>query len=319
MGSATVLMARMIAPYTYESLGNRPLAQHPNSEDTEAMNLPAFERNQHHAQGLFDPDGIFFRVNRESVLLIGGGAALLMQVAHPKIAAAVNEHSQFREQPLKRLYRTIRAMQDIVFGDTETALATAARIQDIHARVYGTLPEASQAYPDGSRYSALDPQLVLWVYATLMETMLRTYKAAVRPLSAAEETEFLQQSRIIAELFGAPADIVPTTSGAFRAYFAEMLMGPELDITPTARSVAKDIIHPPITGVPDRLGDLISVPALALLPDILRQRYGFKWDRKRRVAWKVARRLIREALPYTPELARISGSARRAEKRIANA
>ena len=81
--------------------------------------------------------------------------------------------------------------------------------------------------------------------------------------------------------------------------------------------MANDIIHPPITGVPDRLGDLVSVPALALLPATLRSRYGFKWDRKRQLAWRVARRLIREALPYTPQIARVSSRARRAEKRTA--
>jgi uncharacterized protein (DUF2236 family) len=269
-----------------------------------------------HARGLFDHNGMFFRVNRESALLIGGGAALLMQVAHPKIAAAVAEHSQFREQPLKRLYRTVRAMQDIVFGDRATALATAARIRDIHARVYGRLPESTQAFAQGTDYSAQDPKLVLWVYATLIETMMRTYSAVVRPLTKVEAESFYAESRTIAALFGAPDELIPQTLDEFRRYFASMLDGTELKLSATARAIADDIIHPPITGLPDRLGDLISVPALALLPETLRESYGFKWGRKRRLAWKLARRAIHEALPYAPQVARVSSRARRAERRV---
>ena len=123
-------------------------------------------------QGLFDPDGVFWRVNRESVLLIGGGTALLMQVAHPKIAAGITHHSEFRERPIRRLYRTIKVMQDIIYGDRATALSTAESIRQIHARVNGKLSESTSLFAVGTSYSAEDPELVLWVYATLIDTML---------------------------------------------------------------------------------------------------------------------------------------------------
>lgn len=265
------------------------------------------------SRGLFNPTGIFWQVNRESVLLLGGGAALLMQVAHPKIAAAVADHSDFREHPVRRLYKTIKAMQSLFYADRETALATARRINQIHSDVTGTLREGTSLYPVGTRYCAADPELVLWVYATLIATILKTYSVFVRGLAPEEEQAFYQESRIIAKLFGADDDFVPRDFKSFRDYYADMLDGSVLEITPTARRVAADIIHPPITGFPDALGDLMSVPALALLPVQLRERYGFKWDRKRQLVWSVATPLIRRALPLVPNVARTNKNARKAE------
>ncbi len=274
----------------------------------------AAERLATAGQGLFDPSGVFWRVNRESVLLIGGGTALLMQVAHPKIAAGVAHHSDFRERPIRRLYRTIKVMQDIIYGDRATALATAESIRQIHARVNGKLSESTSLFAVGTSYSAEDPELVLWVYATLIDTMMRAYSTFVQPLSVAEAQAFYRESRTIAILFGAPDELVPSTLDEFRVYFNEMVAGPTLEITPTARAVAADIIHPPIRGVPNVLGDLVSIPAIALLPEELRLRYGFKWDRKRKIAWRLARRVIRRGLPLVPKFARVNGGARRAER-----
>src|SRR6202165_5152051 len=105
-------------------------------------------------QGLFAEDSITRRVNRENVLLLGGGRALLMQLAHPKVAAGVDEHSDFRSDPIRRLRRTLRMTMAIVFGDRETALAAARGVQHVHAGV------------QGAGYRALDPDLLMWVYAT---------------------------------------------------------------------------------------------------------------------------------------------------------
>src|SRR4030081_2124382 len=110
--------------------------------------------------GLFEEDSITRRVNRENILLLGGGRALLMQIAHPKVAAGVDEHSDFRSHPIRRLRRTIRMTMAIVFGDRETALTAARAVNQVHAKVRGT------------GYRALDPDLLLWVHATLADTAL---------------------------------------------------------------------------------------------------------------------------------------------------
>ena len=271
--------------------------------------------HDHRRDGLFDPDGVFWRVNRESVLLIGGGAALLMQVAHPKIAAGVAEHSDFRRRPLRRLYRTVRMMQDLIYGDRQTALRTARGINQVHKRINGRIDEGTSVFGAGETYSAEDPELVVWVYATLIETMRRTYAAVFEPLSPREEQSFYRESRLIARLFGASDDLIPNTLDDFESYFQTMLDGPVLELTPTSRAVANDIIHPPIRGMPGVLGKLVSIPALALLPETLRDRYDLKWDRKREVTWRLSRRVLRRSLPYVPNRTRVNTGARKAEKR----
>lgn len=267
--------------------------------------------------GLFDPAGVFWRVNRESALLIGGGTALLMQIAHPKIAAGVAAHSDYRQRPIRRLYQTITAMQRIIYGDRDTALKTAANIRDIHRRVNGVMGEGSSLYPEGSRYSAEDPALVMWVYASLIETMLRVYPAVFSPLSVVEMNAFYEESKIIARLFGATDELIPPTLAEFREYVDGMLAGPELEITTTARVVAEDIIHPPITGIPNFVGDLLNISTLAFLPEVLRHRYGLKWDRKRQILWRTFRGSLRGTLPFAPDLVRVSRLARKAEKSVA--
>jgi uncharacterized protein (DUF2236 family) len=266
------------------------------------------------AEGLFKPGGVFWRVNRESVLLVGGGAALLLQVAHPLVAAGVADHSDFRERPLRRLYRTVRAMQTIICGDRESALATVERINTIHQRVRGTLGEPTSLYAAGTPYRADDPELVLWVYATLIATTVSTYNVFLPRLSEADEREFYAESKTIARLFGVPEELIPPTLEDFRHYWDATLAGPVLEITPTSRALANDILHPPITGSPNILGDLIGIAALALLPPVLRERYGFKWDRKRIVLWNWAQRILRGTLPLLPDMLRASRMARRAER-----
>lgn len=265
-------------------------------------------------QGLFEREGVFWRVNRESVLLAGGGAALLLQVAHPLIAAGVAAHSDFRERPVRRLYRTVRAMQTLICADRETALATAKQINTIHQRVRGVLQEPTQLYPIGTPYRADDPELVMWVYATLVTTSLQTYDLFLPPLTQDEQCDFYEESKTIARLFGVPDARVPATLQEFESYWDDMLRGPVLEITPTSRALAEDILHPPITGFPNVLGDVISIAALALLPPILRERYGLKWDRKRSVLWDWAQRFVRGTLPMLPDVARTSRMARRAER-----
>src|SRR5690348_15205949 len=133
--------------------------------------------------GLFPDDSIIRRVNRENVLLLGGGRALLMQLAHPLVAAGVDDHSDFRVRPIRRLRRTVQMVMAIVFGDRETALAAARSVNRVHGRVVG----------DG--YRALDPELLLWVHATLVDSSLVTYETFVRRLSDTEREEFYQQSK----------------------------------------------------------------------------------------------------------------------------
>src|SRR6202171_3008975 len=161
--------------------------------------------------GLFEEDSITRRVNRENILLLGGGRALLMQLAHPKVAAGVDEHSDFRSHPIRRLRRAIRMTMAIVFGDRETALGAARAVNQVHANVRG------------HDYRALDPDLLLWVHATLADTALVTYETFVQRLADREREEFYQEFQLLGELLGIPRGKFPDTFAGFVDYLEWMM------------------------------------------------------------------------------------------------
>src|SRR5437868_3790001 len=177
--------------------------------------------------GLYSDDSITRRVNRENVLLLGGGRALLMQLAHPLVAAGVDEHSDFRSTPWRRQRRTILMTMAIVFGDRETAHAAARAVNQTHGRVRG------------AGYRALDPDLLMWVHATLVDSALVTYEAFVKPLSAAERDDFFQESKVLGTLLGIPADTFPGRHRDFVDYIDGMIAGGTVAVGPHARELAR--------------------------------------------------------------------------------
>jgi len=160
------------------------------------------------------PGSISWRVNREAALLLGGGRALLMQVAHPQVAAGVAEHSDFEHDPLCRLNRTLELSLALTFGTPEEIRAAAERINRTHRRVTGT------------GYRALDPDLLLWVDATLIDSALLTYRTFVGPLDRSEAGRYYQEAKAIGALLGIPHRRYPESLADFEAYLAEMLAGP---------------------------------------------------------------------------------------------
>ncbi len=265
--------------------------------------------------GLFGPSSVSWRVNREAVLLLGGPRALLLQLAHPLVAAGVAEHSDFERRPLQRLRRTLELTLGIVFGDEAEARRCAARVHAAHQRVHGTLREATRLLPAGTPYSALDPELLLWVHATLVDTTFQVYQRFVRRLTSAHRNRLYAESRRTAELFGIPPDRVPPDLGAFRRYCRGMIAGPELEVTAEAKRLADAVLHPPIPGVPRVLGDLGGVITLGLLPAPIRRRYGLPWAARHRHGFRLAQGLVRRALPLLPDRLRLFPAARRAEQR----
>ena len=131
---------------------------------------------------------MLWRVNRESLTALAGSRALMMELAHPLIAAAVARHSNFRRDPLGRLYRTLRAANDLTFGDAAAARRAAHQIHRCHLRVEGMLSNGVGPLAEGTYYCANDPHLKLWVLATLIDSTLRVYNVFIRSLSP-DETE----------------------------------------------------------------------------------------------------------------------------------
>ena len=186
------------------------------------------------------------RIHAERVLLLGWGRAILMQLAHPLIAAGVDEHSRFHRERyggLHRLRRTLDAMLALTF-ETPEAPRAARRINATHDRVRGTLREATPAFPVGTPYSAHDPDLLRWVHATLLDSFLLTYQRFVAPLTPEEEDIYCFGTHVMESALGAPAGHFPRSRAALDAYLQEMLAGDIIYVTDTARRLSKLILWP---------------------------------------------------------------------------
>jgi uncharacterized protein (DUF2236 family) len=242
--------------------------------------------------GLYSEDSITRRINRENVLFLGGGRALLMQVAHPKVAAGVDEHSDFRAHPLRRLRRTILMTMAIVFGDRETAMAAARGVNQVHARV------------KGADYRALDPDLLLWVHATLMDTALVTYETFVRRLEPREREDFYQEFKLLGELLGVPRDKFPATLRDFNAYLGDMLEN-GLRVDDRALGLAKLVMRPPTRLLPGPALIPMDIITTGLLPPSLRSQYGLAWGSGQQRAYRLAVRTLPRLVALTPPLFRV--------------
>jgi len=126
------------------------------------------------------------RVDREAALFLGAGRAALLQLAHPWVAASLDQHSNLREDPLARFHNTFRVVFTIIFGTLEQALAASRHLYLLHTHIRGELPETVAAHPRGAHYEANELNALLWVYATLVESGLMAYDCVLPPLSSQE-------------------------------------------------------------------------------------------------------------------------------------
>src|SRR3954468_22055990 len=185
------------------------------------------------------------RVTAERLLLLGWSRAILLQLAHPLLAAAVIDHSGFRASPFAaaaRLNHTVGAMLAITFGSEAESARALAGIRGIHARVNGALRHDVGPFPAGTPYSAEDPALVLWVHATLLDSMIATFERLVAALSAAERDAYCAESAWVAEALGARADDIPRTWPAARAYIDRMLGSGTIVVGDDARAVGRALL-----------------------------------------------------------------------------
>jgi uncharacterized protein (DUF2236 family) len=253
---------------------------------------------------LFGPGSTIWKVNRESVLLLGGRAALLMQLAHPLVAAGVADHSDFQSDAFRRLRRTLDVMLTIIFGTKQEAAEMMRRVNAVHARVKGTAE-------DGRTYSAQDPHLALWVYATLVYTSTAVYEAAVRPLDDDERMQLYAEGQVVARMFGIPDEIIPPTSEALAEWMDEMIASGEVVVTPLARELASEILRP-IRVVPRRLAESSALVTIALLPKPIREGYGLKMGAPTSTVVALGTRAARRLLPLVPGPLRVLPQARAA-------
>ena len=261
------------------------------------------------AAGLFGPGSVSWRIDRELLVLAGGSCALLMQAAHPSVAAGVVQHSTYATDPFGRLLRTLESSFAVVFGSRSEAEATLRRVNTVHAAVRGRRA-------DGMPYAALDPEALLWVHATLVDTALRVYDRFVAPLSAAEEQAYHDESARVALALGVPADDVPPTIGGLRDWMAAMISDGSVRVTPDAREIARTVLYP--TRFPPRIAwDAAHLVSLAMLPEPIRRGYGIRWSAARARGIDRIAAATRAVLPLVPGIIRYAPQARAADRRVA--
>ena len=236
--------------------------------------------------GIFPRDAVIRRVDGEMALILGGGRALLMQLAHPMVARGVAEHSGFQADPFSRLQRTLNAGYTIVFGTEEQARETAAVVAAVHDRV------------TGPGYYANDPELLMWVHATLVDTALRVHARFLGPLSADEAERYYRESTTVGEMLGVPLEAQPPDLRSFREYVRRMVG--TLEVSDDAKRLAADVLHPKLPWVAEPLFTLARQLTVGLLPRPLREGYGLTWDSRRKAALLAAGAACRQVLPRVP-------------------
>jgi uncharacterized protein (DUF2236 family) len=252
-------------------------------------------------------------VDREMALLLAGGRALLMQLAHPKVAAGVATHSRFKEDPLGRLYRTMRRMWSIVFDEESQAREALCQVETVHKRVRGRVSQEEPSHA-GAPYDASDQELLFWVHATLIDSAMVAYDLFVAPLDPAERAEYYDDSKTLAVLFGIHEANIPSSVEDFDNYMNEALTDGGIVPGPTARSLAADVLYP-TPWVLKPASPLFRLITAGLLPERLRDGYGLEWNerKQKKLLWLAG--VIRALVPVTPAFVRIVPNARESERR----
>jgi uncharacterized protein (DUF2236 family) len=219
--------------------------------------------------GVFTDRSVIRRVAAEPPILLGAGAALLLQLAHPKVAQGVSEHSGFESAPLPRLFGTMDYLSMVTFGTKQEAQRVAWSVMRTHDRV------------NGPGYSAHDPELQCWVNATLFEMARRLHERTIGPLPDEEAARYYEEFCSLALLLGCPRGALPADLAAFDEYWAEMVA--TLEVTDVARRLSGPILRPPVVPwLTWPLAAFLRLLAAGMLPAPIRAGYALPWTPARR-------------------------------------
>jgi uncharacterized protein (DUF2236 family) len=263
--------------------------------------------------GLFGPGSARWRVDREAILFLAAGRALLMQLAHPWVAQGVIDHSSSLDDPLGRFHRTFSAMFSFVFGTVEQALDAARRLHRRHERVAGVLGETAGPFPAGSPYYANHLPALRWVLTTLTDGALVAHETVLSPIDPALRQAYVADSRILGAMFGIAPDSLPQDWTGFEAERDRTMCSGELAVTAPARRIAERLVlHPPLPLV---AGSFRAVTA-RLMPERLREAYGLPYGTPERRTAERTIALLRRIYPKLPPALRNVGPYHEATGRL---
>ncbi|MFO0567068.1 MAG: oxygenase MpaB family protein [Polyangiaceae bacterium] len=265
--------------------------------------------------GIYGPESFSWRLDKESIVFLGGGKAALLQLAHPFVAHAIDQHSKTRSDPLGRFQRTFENVFAIVFGDWDSAERSARRVHAIHSRIVGEISEDVGAFRKGDRYDANDERALLWVHATLLHSAVEVYELVLGPLSATDKAGYYEESKRFARLFGISDDVLPQSWDAFSDYFSGMLESDEIHVGKPAREIAAFLFAAPRRGLTPLFHWLRSVTS-GLMPPRLRQEFGLPWDRSDQHIYRASVTTLRHTYKRLPKRLRYLPAYVRAQRRI---
>ena len=267
--------------------------------------------------GIHGPDSAAWQLQRDALLFLGGGRAALLQLAHPFVAHAIDQHSKTRSDVTGRFQRTFANVFAMSFGDLDDAFAAARRVHNIHTRITGTIPDEVGAFPAGTVYHANDADSLLWVHATLVHTVVHVRERVLGPLPGPVKEAYYQDSRQFARLFGIPEAMMPPTWAAFDRYVAETIASPTLTVAEPARAMSRFLFGDAGTGRRGRIGRLVELVTTGLLPEKLRRQYGLSWGLAERAAFSASLAAIAPAWKLMPRRLRLLPAYVDAERRVA--
>ncbi|WP_269938466.1 oxygenase MpaB family protein [Arthrobacter sp. HY1533] len=229
----------------------------------------------------------------ESVMLAGAGRAILLQLANPAVGYGVAHHSHFATDPLRRLHGTLSYIYALTNGTPEQRAAMVRHVAKAHRAVKAT---AAATHP---AYDARDPQLQLWVAATLYDSGMLVYNKVFPPLSGAEAEAVYRDYGVLGTALGMPAELWPATTADFQQYWDTQLDG--LSVDATIRSVAGDLLaarNAPLWA--KALMPLARFLTAGLLPAAVREQYGFPWTQRREAVLGALLGAVRIAVKAIP-------------------
>ena len=226
-------------------------------------------RKSPHRDALFGPDSLSWKLRREGgvLLALAGARAALLQLAHPKIAAGIADHSYVEADPYERVRRTGEAMASISFGSREERRATMAKLASIHRQVRGTLPS-------GTSYDATDPALMFFVLATLIDSNLIVEERYVGVFDEEERRRYYRERLLVSDAFGIARSEIPADIDAFRAYMDHELL--HLEVGDVARRVGRLVLFPTFVRLPSPAFAMYRLILCDLLPPRIRRAYGLQ-------------------------------------------
>jgi uncharacterized protein (DUF2236 family) len=240
--------------------------------------------------GIFGPSSISWRINRESALFLGAGRASLLQLAHPWVAAALDQHSNLRSDPLARFHNTFKVVFTAIFGTLQQALVASRSLYQLHARIQGQLPASAGAFPARSHYQANEVDALRWVFATLVESAMIAYETVLPPLSSADKETYYDESKTLAMLFGIPPAALPADCSDFETYNREMWASNTLAVNSMSQEMANRILRGRGSWVP--VPHWYRALTAAWMPERLRDAFALEYgDMEQRAAAKARHRL----------------------------